>query len=717
MCGIAGILRVHPPGPAGTTPPPHFESIPEAWLDLLDDSIKHRGPDGQGRFRDRAVRADGSIVDVAVIHRRLSILDHKGGAQPMVTHSPSFQAGAGGRFFGATGSSPASDSYTTFPLLFQGSPTAAVRYEPIAGNTNNLLAVTFNGCIYNHRELRKELEAKGHKFVTDHSDTEVLLHGWREWRFDLLDRLEGMYAVAMWDRQEGDVVLLSDCFAEKPIYHDHGSQHDNSHVFVWSSSCAGLVRLQSQLTRARQNDEVSSLAPWIRYGWNMTTPFKNVWPVGHASGRLVRATFQEREGASSIRGLWDDSLNPKGDTLDEKTVDSHLRQAVHSRLDADVPLGVFLSGGIDSALIAKYAAEIRPDLTAFTVRMPSPDFDESKAATLTASTLGIRHEILDCHPDAANDLVQTIEQLGLPFGDSSLLPTIWLCRAAKPIITVALGGDGGDELFLGYERHAIARTLAGAGLVGTEALTTIAEKLEDSSNPKSRRTKLARFCRAAAGNGYKDLLAIFPPHLADQLLGSAAQPRGTWDGHFGMVFKAQGTQTFDQHFAHARRLDALFYLPLDLLRKSDTASMSVALELRSPMLDSTVARLAINASRQSLMPRGQRKGLLRAVARRYLPKEIVDRPKMGFAIPVGEWFRSDFGQMRTLLMDMLHSADPFPADLLGLELNRKFIDQMLAEHMESRRDHSQRLYMLLVLAIWCRWLRRIRGEAPVPPHA
>jgi asparagine synthase (glutamine-hydrolysing) len=704
MCGIAGILRVYPPG---TTPPPHFESIPEAWLDLLDDSIRHRGPDGQGRFRDRVTRADGCIVDVALIHRRLSILDHAGGAQPMVSVSPSQREGAGGWALGSPpspslpgevadsskpvrGFSSVPSAHATLPALFQGPPTANPHYVPLP-NDPALLAVTFNGCIYNHRELRKELEAKGHRFVTDHSDTEVLLHGWREWGRGLPKRLEGMFSYIIWDRSAPGPIACSDLCGEKPLFQ---LEDDEQKITAFGSCYAGLVRLLGAAKRPSQwTCDPVFMASVVALGHGAPVLRVGKSHIASVEPHADIATQIEDDSSSVSCGRWFDApKRSRRSTLDVNSLDALLRSAVHSRLDADVPMGIFLSGGIDSALVAAYTREARSDVPAFTVRMPDNRLDESQAAAATASHLGVRHNVLDCDPSPAHDLVRLVEQLGLPFGDSSLLPTTWVSRAVRQVCTVALGGDGSDELFCGYERYVADRLLQRFGGV----LKHLPTRLWHPRSLEGLMSKMFRLSYAARNHGYLDLVSVFPSHLMFQLTGRPTLPLEF------MISQA----------ADAPRLDFDTYLPDDILVKSDSASMSVALELRSPFLARSVVDAALSTPLSKLMPRGRRKGLLRAVARKYLPAEIVDRPKMGFAIPVGEWFRSDFGQMRTLLLDTLNSADPFPADLLGLELNRRFIQQMLDEHMTRRRDHSQRLYMLLVLGIWCRWLGKVRTGTP-----
>lgn len=642
MCGIAGILKVHPPGAA---PPPPEVAIPESWLDILDESIKHRGPDGQGRFRDRVTRPDGSVVDVALVHRRLAIIDRAGGHQPMV------------------------------------SPRGRNEGE-------GLVAVVFNGCIYNHRELRKELQAAGHQFETDHSDTEVLVHGWREWGRDAFGRCEGMFGVGLWNRQEGILHLARDRFGEKPLYWSRL----NRGTLCFASTTPGVLRL-----RLHEGTETPvarpPLANWIRSGYSERMPVP-VWEV--AAGKSI--AFDPFEDVRTYREAGDAVEVPR-DSVD--AAELLLRRGVAERLEADVGLGCFLSGGVDSPLIAAMAMKSVGRLRTFTVRMPDSRYDESEIAAAAARHLGTSHTTLDCAASPADDLPRLIGQLGLPFGDSSLLPTYWVSRAAREHVAVALAGDGGDEMFAGYQRHTIAAPLSiSSSLVGRLPTSALSER-----DPRSRSSKLARMIRAAQRNDLYELLSIYQWPDLKQLL-----PWTTIADLEGHPIRASVEPDMTGGFEALIGIDRDNYLPNDLLRKTDTASMSVALEVRSPMLDPHVAAFAMSLSRRRLMPRGQRKGLLRQVARKYLPAEIVDRPKQGFAIPIGEWFRTDYGGMKQLLMDHLNSAEPWGPPSLGIDLNMKFVRQMLDEHMGTgmsgrvTRDHSQRLYMLLVLSIWAKWL-------------
>lgn len=736
MCGIAGILRVWPSEQrALALSMPSWGAIPERWLDVLDESITRRGPDGQGRFRDRVLRADGCVVDVAFVHRRLSIIDHAGGHQPMLSLAKGmgivtgtkrvvlgeglglYERDAKSELFGAHIDANASNSALSPKGGLQGG-IAPLHSDPSGSSTplassSDRVCVIFNGCIYNHRELRAELQNAGHVFSTDHSDTEVLVHGWRQWGHQLRDRLDGMFACVIWDSRTGACVWMRDDFGEKPlacwpIECDHGT------LRAFASSPGAIARLSA--TPSLRGPKLSSdgwLGGWIQYGWNQAGPWESWQLTSGATGDIAEST-------RSMTGTWHDVMNPTRQSLSVDQVDSTLRHAVHSRLNADVPVGCFLSGGIDSALITQYAREVRSDIRAYTVKMPVGSFDESNAAAVTARSIGVEHRVLECEPDPTSDLKALIEGLGLPFGDSSLLPMLWVSRAAKKEVSVALSGDGGDDLFLGYERQAALPWLGRLERLPAAALDSLAALASIAGRRGRRRDRASRLIDAARFGGYKDLVAIFPPPLNWEL--GLCKPGAVGSGppyHYGITIKSSRQNDPDALMC-ALRFDRAFYLPEDLMRKADTASMAVALEVRAPFLEKNISRAAISAPISNLMPHAQRKGLLRQVARKYFPKEIVDRPKMGFAIPIGEWFRSDYGGLRTMLLDHLNSAEPFGPPSLGIDLNMAFVRQMLDEHLGTgpsglvKRDHSQRLYMLLVLSIWAKWLGGLGGKREGP---
>jgi asparagine synthase (glutamine-hydrolysing) len=684
MCGIAGIIRLHDLRDGAPLPP--LESIPEEWLDVLDESIRHRGPDGAGRFRDRSLNHDGIVIDVALVHRRLSIIDHAGGYQPMVHDGERLRP----------------------DLTYQPGQTPVLAHE--VEPKKPLVAVAFNGCIYNHHELRKEFEAKGHVFETDHSDTEVLVHGWREWQDELFTRTDSMHAALFWERQAWGFALARDPAGEKPLYtRDIEGKHDR--VFAAASTVPGLVRLDRQFGAVSDAIDARELGWWIAMGSGEGSPDRSGEEV--PPGELQRLYIDNKQSPTVWGVQWDpldpdefaSKVSPEQSSpppsqpkpLTIERLDELIAESVASRLAADVPLGLLLSGGLDSAVIGAHIARIAPDTIAITLRMPIAGYDESEKAAETAQALGLKHTVVECEPNAADDLLRLIPTLGLPFGDSSLLPTSWACKAARESCKVLLGGDGGDELFAGYERHRIARLPAIAQI----ALACIPSACLDRRDSKSISSKLARLGVAARGGGYEDLLAIFPSRDYERLRTNLA-----------------GRTRFSRLRCDARHRDFRDYLPYDLLRKTDTASMAVALEVRAPFLARELVEAALRTPLDVLMPGGERKGLLKQVARKYLPDHIVDRPKQGFAIPIGEWFRTDFGSMRTLLYDHLESSDPFPGLAeAGVNINMDFVRRMLREHDAAGekslnpwqgRDHSQRLYMLLVLSIWSKWLQSIR---------
>ncbi|MCE2652997.1 MAG: asparagine synthase (glutamine-hydrolyzing) [Planctomycetaceae bacterium] len=658
MCGIAGILRLTTPRGGEGTLPPGEALVPQRWLEVLDRAIAHRGPDGYGVFRDRAVRRDGTVADVALVHRRLAIIDPAGGRQPMVD-----------------------------------------RHHARGGAT----AVVFNGHIANHRALRAELCRGGAGFVSDHSDTEVLLRGWRAWGTGLGGRLDGMWAAAIWQggvgERAGRVWLTRDRAHEKPLYVGEAAATDahGGRVLVFASTAAAVLSVLAMLGK-RPTMTAEQTERWLRFGAAESTGSGcRSWP-GRGSVDCLES------GLSGHDALARSGLPLERATeawLDADTVDGMIADAVRLRLDADVPVGCFLSGGVDSGLIAWHAQAALQEagagrLRTFTVRMPGADalggHDESAIAALTAAHVGSEHRVLDCRGSAAQDMVALIEQLGHPLGDSSLLPTAWLSRAVREHVGVALSGDGGDELFGGYDRHVAARWMQlSNGSLG-ESLASLPPELP-AWLLRHRRTAKAgeRLGRLRAANtlGTAELRAVFNAEQAADLLGRRpAAQTGMRDA------------LTDDFFNH---------LGPDLLVKADTASMAVALEVRAPLLGRDLMAACLREPLGSLMPWGRRKGLLRQVAARRLPAEVLAQPKRGFGIPIGRWFREDFGGLRTLLLDHLHSSEPFGPAWLGVGLSVPAARRLVADHLEGRAEHGQRVYVLLAMMVWARWAARLGG--------
>ncbi len=610
-----------------------FDGSPpdDAALHRMRDCVAHRGPDGAGLI------VDGPC---GLAHTRLSVIDLLSGVQPM-------------------------------------------RIE--ACGELGALTLVFNGEIYNHRRLRRLLERRGHTFASDHSDTEVLLHGYREWGTELAKHLDGMFAFAIHDPRNAELYLCRDRVGKKPL---HVLRDGRQLVF------ASLISAVVAGSPLPVDIDRGALADYLTFGYtferSLLTGVEEV-PAGH--WMLVNAS-----GRTRSQRYWQPAPLSRTSTRlgAADAVEELLAESVASRLESDVPLGCFLSGGIDSSLIAAMAQKQRGGerLTTFSVAMPDNRYDESAFARKVVEHIGSDHHELVAEGDFAADLEHLVATAGEPTGDSSLLPTYWLSRAARQRVTVALSGDGGDELFAGYDRYRALRLLRRhrwwLGRIPVAWLQT--------ADPKSPRHRAARLASAARqqtpSRQYMDMVRLFSPRQLGWLgveVGPAAD------------VPPQFPDEVDPAEA-ARRWDLHHYLPFDLLRKVDRASMAVALEVRCPMLDRQVVDLASHLPAGVLTPAGRLKGLLRQVAARHLPPEIVHREKVGFSIPLGEWFRGDLAEMlRGRLLRGDHHLES-----LGFVLAR--VEKMMHDHHARRADHTHRLFALLSLSMWLDWLAsRRRG--------
>ena len=597
--------------------------------------LRLRGPDAQSvRQLDRCHLA----------HTRLSIIDPADGGQPMSADA-----------------------------------------LPTAGT----LSVVFNGMIYNHRPLRNELESLGHRFVSDHSDTEVLLHGYRQWGDELPDRLDGFFAFALWQHDERRLFLCRDRVGKKPLF-----IRQTPGELVFASLVAAVVAGRGEGAIQINPD---ALMTYLQLGYSFDhSLIKGIeqLPAGHwmtvdaAGNRHVEAYGQRPDRPVP------DSPPPDRDELTQA-----LKQAVRNRLEADVPLGCFLSGGIDSSLVAalaqhELAGRGAPALQTFSVAMPQLDYDESPYAQQVARHIASRHTQLLCQPgdDVMADLDHLVRHTGQPTADSSLLPTYWISRVARQQVKVALTGDGGDEMFAGYDRYRAMRLLQShrwwlravpPGLIRA-----------DTSRPRHVAARLRRLLNAAAFSSpsqqYRSIMQLFSDEQIGALgltLPNEHQAMPDWPGQADPV-------------AAALTWDRRHYLCHDLLRKIDRASMAVALELRCPLLDGQLVDLAARCAPQDLMVAGRPKGLLRQIAGQWLPQAVTDRPKQGFALPVGRWFRHQLkDQLAQHLLD--HCFD-------DMGLGRRYIEKLFEEHATRRADHTHRLFALLSLAMWGRWFNEIK---------
>ncbi len=597
----------------------------------------HRGPDGNGISEH---------LRCTLIHARLAVIDALGGEQPM--HAP-------------------------------------------RTDKSGPLHLVFNGEVYNHRSLRSKLIKRGYQFSSDHSDTEALLLGYRAFGKELPKHLRGMFAFAIWDEDKRELYLARDRTGKKPLY-----IRQRADELTFASLPATLAADPTCRTQIDQDALLTFLRLGYPFGSSMLRDTSEVppahWMLVDPSGKVQLERYWQAPPISrtstSIGAI--DSVNEV------------LAEAVAVRLEADVPLGCFLSGGIDSSLIAAIAQQELKRLNGgrlrtFSVAMPDALYDESPHARTVAKHIGSEHTELMA--DASNvmaDLEYLMRVAGEPSADSGMLPSHWLCREAKKHVSVALSGDGGDELFGGYDRYRAMSILDRHAWWLLYAPMGIFR----SANERSLLTRVQRLAGAAKGRTPAGQYARMIHLFTDEQI--ALLSPGLRDALTTNVMSAWPDEPDVAHAA--MRWDLRHYLPFELLRKVDRSSMAVALEVRCPMLDTQVTDLAGHLPTSVLMPGGRQKGLLRRVAARYLPESIVDRPKRGFAIPVGRWFREN---LRDDLADRL--KDPV-LDSLGID--QKQVNKLFDAHINEKNDHTHRLFALLQLSLWGRWLKDVTAEFP-----
>jgi asparagine synthase (glutamine-hydrolysing) len=599
-------------------------------------AIGHRGPDGTGQFIDR---------DIALGHLRLAIVDLAGGAQP--------------RADAPSGDVPSCDV-----------PSCNV--------------LVFNGEIYGFREQAAALRAQG-VVLRDQSDTEVLfqllrLHGVA----GAVSRIDGMFAFAFRDGKTGALHLVRDRFGEKPLYYGlAGGQ------IVFGSEASAILAHPAFAGTAPDIEAAYQLLqfeylPGAASGWTGIFKIPPATILTFDRGRITTTRFWQPPTATTAPR--------EGDAIDR--LDTLLKNAVRAQLVADVPLGVFLSGGVDSSLLAAIAAIDMPDIVALTVRVGGAGYDETEHAQAAAAHIGIRHEIVtfsDADLQDALDGVTT--HLSEPLADASLLPTWLVCRAARRSMTVALGGDGADELFAGYPNFQAQRMAAIMRLVPPAAgalLARAAYRLDNGGymNLAFRLSQLSQgFGQPPHRQSFQWMAPFAGARLRD-LWADGALPEGASERAFAPIDAAAQAST-----DAAERLLHQFlatYLPDDILTKTDRAAMFNGLEVRAPFLDHHFAAYACTLP-VSLKRRGTTgKYALKQVARRYLPDSIVDRKKHGFGVPVGALLRTLFRERCT--DTILSRANPVSA-----WFRRDTLESLLAEHMQGRAEHGKRLWALFIL--------------------
>ena len=646
MCGFSGFWDL-----AGG-PEPELAALARA----MADTLAHRGPDDAGVFVDPA-------AGYATGHRRLTILDlSPAGHQPMATPD--------GRF-----------------------------------------VLSYNGEVYNHAELRRDLEAQGVRFRGT-SDTETVLHALARWGVEpALERFVGMFAFALWDGLERTLVLARDRLGIKPLYYGtQGGTHDG--VFLFGSELKALHRHP----RFRRTIDKGALALYFRFAY-VPAPhsiWEGIAKLPPGSWALVKSptevsvrTYWSARAVAEA-GLRDPLALDEGEAVEE--LDRLLRDAVKLRMLADVPLGAFLSGGIDSStVVALMQAQSERPVKTFTIGFREEGFDEAEHARRVAAALGTDHSELTVTPDEARASIPTLaEAWDEPFADSSQIPTRIVSRFAREHVTVCLSGDGGDELFGGYPRyfHALRlrrylrllpRPSRRAMAAAINAVSPSAWEGFSRRSPRWARMGLDPGWAGYRANRLAELLATLGKgSLYRSLVSHWKEPARLVRGAVepATVFDEAGAWPAPRGFLEQMMcLDSLTYLPDDILCKVDRASMAEGLEARVPLLDHRVFAFAwrLPSALRVGPPPGKR--LLRALLARYVPRELFERPKMGFGIPIADWLR---GPLRPWAEELLAPERLTRGELFDpLPIRRRF-----EEHVSGRMNWGYYLWDVLVFQSW-----------------
>jgi asparagine synthase (glutamine-hydrolysing) len=617
-------------------------------LRAMTDRLVHRGPDDAGAYRDN---------HAALGFRRLSIIDLAGGHQPL-------------------------------------------------SNEDGTVWTVFNGEIYNYPALRRRLEAKGHT-LRSQGDSEVLVHLYEDEGTRMFRLLRGMFALAIWDAPRRTLVLARDRMGQKPlVYRHHGGR------LTFASELKALMALP-EADVPRRIDPLA-LDHYLCYGY---IPAPRT--ILEGTSKLPPAHYAVwHDGALTIERYWDPDWNaererPVAEDIEE--LRATLDDAVREQMIADVPLGAFLSGGIDSTIIVGLMQRASSrSVKTFAIGFPDPRYDETHYAELAARHLGTEHHTFLVEPKAWETLPALAWQFDEPFADSSALPTWYVARETRQSVTVALTGDAGDELFGGYDRY---RALALTELFhripdGPRRVLggTMVRVLPRSARSKTRLRKLQRLFEninepaEARYLGWMTTfdeaarLALYSDDQLDRLAAAASAPDDPSEADpaalLGMAFAAAARR---DRVTRAMVADILTYLPGDLLVKVDLASMAHSLECRGPFLDHRVVELAaaMPLDRKIGLRSGRSKVVLKQAFADLLPPPIKARSKMGFGVPISRWFRDE---LKNELRDVLLDPVCLNRGLFRPETIRELVD----EHIEGKREHSFRLWALLILELWFR---------------
>ncbi len=559
--------------------------------------------------------------------------------------------------------------------------------QPLA-NEDRTVWVVFNGEIYNFPEIRTELEQAGHRFRT-HTDTEVIVHGYEEWGDEVVQRFRGMFAFALWDAPRRRLLLVRDRVGIKPLYYSVTPRG-----VTFGSELKAL--LEDPDVRREWDPEALDAYLTLQYVPSPRTIYRDVakLPPGH---RLV-----VEHGRVAVEKYWDLEFTGDGDPSREgeylDRLDALLTEAVRMRLLSDVPLGAFLSGGIDSsAVVAAMVRTCTGRVLTTSVGFDAHGFDELEYARTVATHLGTEAHERVVQPDVADLLPRLVWHLDEPFADSSAVPTYYVSAAARERVTVALSGDGGDELWAGYARHRVEQAEQRArrwlGSAGGRVAGGIGARLPLAI--KGMRSVRHLALTPADACASKHAYGLFESDTRESLYTPAFAEAVRHSDPFAGFRVAYDACRSPDPLDRALYVDVKTYMVDDILTKVDRMSMAVSLEARVPLLDHKLLEFAATVPTALKLKNGRTKHLLRRWLERRIPREIVERPKHGFDAPVGEWLR---GPLAPMVDDLLLGArfrgrGVFDASAVG---------RMWREHRTGARDHRHRLWSLLMLELWFR---------------
>jgi len=604
----------------------------ERLLEQMCGAVAHRGPDNEGHF---------SAPGVGLGMRRLSIIDVAGGMQPI-------------------------------------------------SNESGDVTIVFNGEIYNHRTLRRQLIDSGHQFAT-HSDTETIVHMYEEKGSGCVDDLRGMFGIALWDAQRQSLLLARDRLGIKPLYY-----------WITDDGLAFCSELRSLLALDRFPRDIDRLAVarYLALGYvpDPMSIFRGVrkLPPGHV------LTWDARNGAR-VERYWN-PVRPENSALDETEAVGELQrllmEVVGSHLESEVPLGAFLSGGIDSStVVACMARQMDRPVKTFSIGFEEAGFNEAPDAAIVAAALGTEHTEFIVRPDADRLIEDVARIFDEPFADSSALPTLLVSQLARQHVTVSLSGDGGDELFGGYTRYTdMSRRMELRPAALRRAVGAFARRMPHSSPGRNRLLDLSR---QRHGRYTTTMAAALPLQDGGFARANLAAEAGDFEDLLRPLFEESAIRDFPTQMMLA---DIMSYLPGDILTKVDRTTMATSLEARVPLLDHKLVEFAVSLPSGLKMRDGTGKWLLRRAVTDLVPPHVLQKPKKGFSLPIGRWFR---GELRHRV-DALCQAN----GRINEYVDPNAVRRLASEHLSGRRDHSGIIWRLIVLDLWFGFLEA--GELAQP---